>query len=151
VADKLYLDDLAVGQTFATATAAVTREASLAFAREFDPQPFHLDEEAARDSLFGRLAASGWHTASLTMRLMVQGELARLAGGLIGLGGELTWPKAVYPGDTLRVESEIVAIKVSASRPDRGIVTARNRTLNQHGETVQVMVAKMLVPRRPAA
>lgn len=147
---KLYLDDLTVGQTFATATAAVTLEACTAFARQFDPQPFHLDDEAARASVFGRLAASGWYTASLTMRLMVQGELGRLAGGLIGLGGELTWSKAVYPGDTLRVETEVIAIKVSQSRPDRGIVTVRNTTFNQQGEPVQVMVAKMLVPRRPA-
>jgi acyl dehydratase len=151
VPGKLFLDDLAVGQTFRTATAVVTLEGSKAFAREFDPQPFHLDEEAARGSVFGRLAASGWYTASLTMRLMVQGDLERLAGGLIGLGGELTWPKAVYPGDTLHVESDIVAIRISASRPDRGIVTARHRTFNQTGEVVQIMTVKMLVPRRTAA
>lgn len=147
---KLYLDDLDVGQTFATSTAAVTLEGCTAFAREFDPQPFHLDDDAARASVFGRLAASGWYTASLTMRLMVQGELGQLGGGLIGLGGELKWPKAVYPGDTLRVESEILSIKVSQSRPDRGIVAVRSTTFNQNGEPVQVMVASMLVPRRPA-
>ena len=151
MAGKLYLDDLAVGQTFATAAAAVTLEGCTAFAREFDPQPFHLNDEAARASVFGRLAASGWFTASITMRLMVQGELGRLGAGLIGLGGELKWSKAVYPGDTLRVESEVMAIKLSESRPDRGIVTMRNTTFNQNGEPVQVMVAKMLVPRRPAA
>lgn len=148
---KLYLDDLEVGQTFATSTAAVALEACTAFAREFDPQAFHLDDEAARESVFGRLAASGWYTAALTMRLMVQGELGRLAGGLIGLGGELKWSKPVYPGDTLRVESEILNVKVSQSRPDRGVVTVRNVTFNQRGEAVQVMTASMLVPRRPAS
>jgi acyl dehydratase len=149
-AGKLYLDDLDVGQKFATSTAAVTLEGCTAFAREFDPQEFHLDDDAGRASLFGRLAASGWYTASLTMRLMVQGELGRLAGGLIGLGGELKWSKAVYPGDTLRVESEVLGVKVSQSRPERGVVTVRNTTFNQRGEAVQVMTASMLVPRRPA-
>jgi acyl dehydratase len=151
VPGKLYLDDLDVGQKFTTSTAAVTLEGCTAFAREFDPQPFHLDDDAARASVFGRVTASGWYTASLTMRLMVQGELGRLGGGLVGLGGELKWSKAVYPGDTLRVESEILSVKVSQSRPDRGIVAVRNTTFNQSDEAVQVMVASMLVPRRPAS
>ena len=146
----LYLDDLAVGRKFATRSTTLTLEGCKAFATEFDPQPFHLDEAAAQRSVFGRLAASGWYTASLTMRLLVEGELT-IAGGLIGLGGEMTWPRPTYPGDTLRVETEILAIRVSESKPDRGIVTARNRTLNQHDEPVQVAVVKMLVPRRPAA
>jgi acyl dehydratase len=148
VAVTLYLDDLAVGQTYATGTATLTAEDIKAFAAQFDPQPFHLDEAAARNSLFGRLAASGWHTGSLSMRLLVQGEM-RIGGGLIGLGGELSWPRAVYAGDTLRVESEVLDIRVSASKPDRGIVTVRNRTLNQDDEVVQLAVVKMLVPRRP--
>jgi acyl dehydratase len=151
VPGKLYLDDLDVGQKFTTSTAAVTLEGCTAFAREFDPQPFHLDDDAARASVFGRVTASGWYTASLTMRLMVQGELGRLGGGLVGLGGELKWSRAVYPGDTLRVESEILSVKVSQSRPDRGVVAVRNTTFNQSGEAVQVMVASMLVPRRPAS
>jgi acyl dehydratase len=146
----LYLDDLAVGDKFATASVTLTPEGCKAFAAEFDPQPFHLDDAVARESVFGRLAASGWYTASLTMRLLVEGEMA-VAGGLIGLGGELTWPRPTYPGDTLRVETEILAVRVSESKPDRGIVTARNRTLNQHGEPVQIAVVKMLVPRRPGA
>ncbi|HEX7237527.1 MAG TPA: MaoC family dehydratase [Gammaproteobacteria bacterium] len=146
----LYLDDLAVGDKFATASVTLTPEGCKAFAAEFDPQPFHLDDAAARESVFGRLAASGWYTASLTMRLLVEGEMT-IAGGLIGLGGELTWPRPAYPGDTLRVETEILAVRVSESKPDRGIVTARNRTLNQHGEPVQIAVVKMLVPRRPGA
>lgn len=143
----LYLDDLAVGQTYKTASATVTAEAIKAFAAEFDPQPFHLDEAAARSSLFGRLAASGWHTGSLSMRLLVQGEM-RIAGGLIGLGGELSWPRPTFAGDTLHVETEVLEVRVSASKPDRGIVKVRNCTLNQHGEVVQAAVVKMLVPRR---
>ena len=146
----LYLDDLAVGQKFTTSSVTLTLEGCKAFAAEFDPQPFHLDEAAARASVFGRLAASGWYTASLSMRLLVEGELT-IAGGLIGLGGEITWPRPTYPGDTLRVETEVLSIRVSESKPDRGIVTVRNVTLNQHGEPAQVMVVKMLVPRRPAA
>ena len=147
MATTLYLDDLAVGQKYATGTATLTAADIKAFAIQFDPQPFHLDEAAARNSLFGRLAASGWHTGSLSMRLLVDGEM-RIAGGLIGLGGELTWPRAVYAGDLLHVETEVLDIRVSASKPDRGIVTVSNRTLNQNGEVVQTFVVKMLVPRR---
>jgi acyl dehydratase len=147
MAAALYLDDLAVGQKYATGTATLTAEGIKAFAIQFDPQPFHLDEAAARNSLFGRLAASGWHTAAVSMRVLVQGEM-RIAGGLIGLGGELSWPRAVYAGDTLRVESEVLDIRLSESKPDRGIVTVRNCTLNQNGEVVQKAVVKMLVPRR---
>ena len=144
----LYLDDLAVGRKFASAPVTLTLEGCKAFAAEFDPQPFHLDDAAARESVFGRLAASGWYTASLTMRLLVGSELT-IAGGLVGLGCELTWPRATYPGDTLRVETEVLAIRVTESNRSRGIVTVRNLTLNQHGEPVQIAVVKMLVPRRP--
>jgi acyl dehydratase len=147
VRKTLYLDDLTVGQKLVTDSVTVTLEDSKAFAAQFDPQPFHLDEAAARQSVFGGLAASGWHTASLSMRLLVGGEL-NVAGGLIGLGGELTWPRPTFPGDTLRVESEVLAVRASESKPDRGIVTVRNTTLNQRGEAVQVFVVKMLVPRR---
>jgi acyl dehydratase len=143
----LYLDDLAPGQKFTTGSATVTADAIKAFAAEFDPQPFHLDEDAAHASLFGRLAASGWHTGALSMRLLVQGEL-RIAGGLIGLGGEVSWPRPTYAGDTVHVETEVLEVRVSKSKPDRGIVTVRNRTLNQHGEVVQLAIVKMLVPRR---
>jgi acyl dehydratase len=148
VSVTLFLEDLAVGRKFKTGTVTVTLEDSKAFAAQFDPQPFHLDETAARASVFGRLAASGWYTASLTMRLLVEGELT-LAGGLIGLGGELKWPRPVFPGDTLRVETEILDLRVSESKPDRGIATIRNQTMNQRGEPVQVAVVKVLVPRRP--
>ena len=146
----LYLDDLAVGRKFATRSVTLTLEGCKAFAAEFDPQPFHLDEVAARHSVFGRIAASGWYTASLSMRLLVEGELS-VAGGLIGLGGEMKWPRPVYPGDTLHVETEVLDVRVSESNPDRGIATVRNQTFNQRGEPVQVAVVKMLVPRRPGA
>ena len=145
----LYLDDLTVGRKFVTREVTLTLEGCKAFAAEFDPQPFHLDEVAARQSLFGRIAASGWYTASLSMRLLVEGELT-IAGGLVGLGGKITWPRPTYPGDTLRVETEVTNVRVSESKPDRGIVTVRNQTLNQHGEPVQVAVIQMLVPARPA-
>jgi acyl dehydratase len=147
--EAIYLDDLAVGRKFVTGSTTLTLEGCKAFASEFDPQPFHLDEAAARDSVFGRIAASGWYTAALSMRLLVQSEMM-IAGGLIGLGGEMTWPRPTYPGDTLHVESEVLAIRVSQSKPDRGVVTMRNQTMNQHGEPVQVVVVKMMVPRRPA-
>jgi acyl dehydratase len=146
----IYLDDITVGQKFMTGSATLTAAEIKAFAAKFDPQPFHLDEGAARASVFGRLAASGWHTGALSMRLLVEGELS-IAGGLIGLGGELTWPRATYAGDTIRVETEVLDVRVSASKPDRGIVTVRNTTLNQNDEVVQLAVVKMLVPRRPAA
>ena len=145
----LYLDDLAAGRKFATRSVTVTLDGCKAFAAEFDPQRFHLDEQAARQSVFGRIAASGWYTAALSMRLLVEGELT-IAGGLIGLGCEMKWPRPVYPGDTLRVETEVLDVRVSESKPDRGIVTVRNQTLNQRGEPVQVAVVKMLVPRRPS-
>jgi acyl dehydratase len=150
VSGVLYLEDLAVGRKFTTASAAVTLEDSKAFAAQFDPQPFHLDEAAGRQSVFGELAASGWYTASLTMRLLVDGEL-KIAGGLVGLGAEMKWPRPTFPGDTLHVETEVLDVRASESKPDRGIVTVRNQTLNQKGEPVQVAVVKMLVPRRPRA
>ena len=146
--ERLFLDDLSVGQTFTSASHALDVGQIKRFAAEFDPQPFHLDEAAARESVFGRIAASGWYTAALSMRLLVDGELT-IAGGLIGLGCEMTWPRPTYPGDTMHVETEVLAIRVSESKPDRGIVTARNVTLNQRGEPVQIMVVKMLVPQRP--
>lgn len=146
----LHLEDLAVGQRFATGTYRVEEAEIRAFARAYDPQPFHLDAQAAAASLFGGLAASGWHTAALTMRLLVE-HGPPIAGGIIGAGVEVTWPRPVRPGDTLRVEGEIVAVVPSRSRPDRGMVTLRAETRDQHGETVQVMTARLVVPRRMAA
>jgi acyl dehydratase len=145
---RLYLDDLHVGQRFASAAHAIDAAQIIAFAAQFDPQPFHLADEAARATLFGGLAASGWHTAAITMRLNVDGGLP-LAGGILGAGGEISWPKATRPGDILRVESEVIDIKPSRSRPDRGMVTVRSDTRNQRGDIVQTLIARLVVPRRP--
>ncbi len=145
---RFYLDDLHVGQRFASAAHAIDEAQIIAFAAQFDPQPFHLDDEAARATLFGGLAASGWHTAAITMRLNVEGGLP-LAGGILGAGGEISWPKATRPGDILVVESEVIDIKPSRSRPDRGMVTVRSDTRNQRGEIVQTLMARLVVPRRP--
>lgn len=147
MADLIHLEDLRVGQTFTTGSVAVTAAAIKAFAREFDPQPFHLDEEAAKDSLFGGLAASGWHTAALSMRLLVDG--LPFAGGLIGVGGETTWPRPTRPGDVLTVHVEILEIIPSRSKPDRGMVRTRNETRNQNGEPVQISHLGIVVWRRP--
>ena len=146
MADKLYLEDLRVGQTFTTGSVTVTTEAIKAFARDYDPQPFHLDEAAAQASLFAGLAASGWHTAALSMRLLVDG--LPIAGGLIGVGGETTWPRPTRPGDTLTVHIEVLEITPSRSRPDRGMVRTRNETRNQHGEAVQVSTLGIVAWRR---
>ena len=145
---RLYLDDLAVGQRFTSASHAVDRDEIVAFARQFDPQPFHLDEAAARGTLFGGLAASGWHTAALTMRLQVETGLP-IAGGIVGAGGEFSWPNPTRPGDVLRVETEILEVKPSRSRPDRGMVTVKSETRNQRGESVFTLTARLVVPRRP--
>ncbi len=145
----MFLEDLRVGQTFRSGSAVMDPERIKAFATEFDPQPFHLDEAAAAGSLFGGLVASGWHTAALSMRLMVESDF-RIAGGLIGAGvEEIRWPRPVRPGDVLRVESEVLDIRPSQSKPDRGIVRIRNTTLNQDGQPVMIQVANLIVPRRP--
>ena len=146
----LMLEDLAVGQRFVSGTQALDAGAIKAFASQFDPQPFHLDEVAARDTLFGGLAASGWHTAAVTMKLLVGGG-APLAGGLVGAGGEIAWPRPTRPGDVLQVVSEVVAVTPSRSRPDRGSVTLRCETRNQRGEVVQTLSARLVVPRRMPA
>ena len=144
----LYLEDIFVGQRFVTGEALVEEAAIKAFARDFDPQPFHTDNDAAKHSFFGGLAASGWHTAAITMKLQVESGAA-LAGGMIGAGGELTWPRAVRPGDILHVESEVLAVTPSKSRPERGLVTLKSETLNQKGEAVQVLTARLLAWKRP--
>jgi acyl dehydratase len=146
---EMYLEDFAVGQTYGSGRITVDRERSKAFAAEFDPQPFHQDEEAARRSIFGGLAASGWHTAALTMRLLVESDF-KPVGGIIGAGfDELRWPVPVRPGDELHVESEVLGVRPSTSRPHQGVVKVRTTTKNQNGETVQVAVGNLLVPRRP--
>jgi len=146
-----YLEDFAVGHKYATASVRVTREDIRAFAAQFDPQVFHLDEEGAKKTFFDGLAASGWHTAALTMRLLVQGEL-KPAGGIIGAGfEEFKWPRPVRPGDVLRVESEILEVRESKSRPTQGIIKVRSITFNQEGEPVQVFTGSLVVPRRDSA
>ena len=144
---RLYLDDLYVCQRFTSGSHVLDETQIKRFAREFDPQPFHLDDAAAKPTLFGALAASGWHTAAVTMRLLVKNGLP-IAGGIIGSGGELGWLKPARPGDTLSVESEIVEITPSRSRPDRGSVRVRSETRNQHGEVIQTFTARLVVPRR---
>ena len=146
----LYLDDLSIGQKFTSGTFHVTEEKIKAFATEFDPQPFHLNEVAAQASVFAGLAASGWHTAAIAMRLLVDGGLP-LGNGIIGLGGELAWPKPTRPGDTLHVESEILEIVPSRSKPNQAIVKVRSATLNQHDEPVHSFTSKCLVFKRPQA
>lgn len=145
---ELYLEDFAVGQRFLSETHRIDAGQIKAFAQQFDPQPFHLDEVAAQASFFRGLAASGWHTASITMSLLVKSGMP-IAGGLIGAGGELQWPKPVRPGDVLQVESEVLEVKPSRSRPERGMITVRSVTRNQNGEDVQILTSRMLVWRKP--
>jgi acyl dehydratase len=143
-----YLEDFAVGQTFGSGRLRIDKERTLAFAAEFDPQPFHLDEAAARRSIFGGLTASGWHTAALTMRLLVESELEP-AGGIIGAGlDECRWPRPVRPGDELRIECEVIEVRPSKSRPQQGLVRLRTATLNQDDEVVLLHVVNLVVLRR---
>lgn len=148
VAD-LYLEDLFVGQRFTSGTYRMDEELIKAFATEFDPQPFHLDGAAAQATVFQGLAASGWHTAAAAMRLLVTGGLP-LGNGIIGLGGDLTWPNPTRPGDTLHVESEIVEITPSRSKPNQAVVKVRSTTLNHEGNAVYVFTGKVLVFKRPS-
>jgi acyl dehydratase len=143
-----YLDDFAVGQTFGSGRLRIDKEQIFAFAAEFDPQPFHLDEAAARHSIFGGLAASGWHTAAVTMRLLLGSEL-KPAGGIIGAGlDECRWPRPVRPGDELRIECEVIEVRPSKSRPEQGLIKLRTTTLNQDGEAVLMHVVNLVVLRR---
>ena len=144
-----HFEDFAAGQKFTGSRLRVDTAAIKWFAAQYDPQPFHLDEQAAASSAFGGLAASGWHTAALTMRLIVGSDF-RPAGGILGFGGELAWLKPVRPGDELHVEAKILETRLSRSRPGVGIVKLRVTTLNQHGEAVQTFTPALLVPLRPA-
>jgi acyl dehydratase len=144
----LFFEDFAVGQIYRTGSLKVDADAIKTFAKSFDPQPFHLDEAAAAKTFFQGLAASGWHTAALTMRLLVS-EGAPIAGGIIGAGmDELRWPRPVRPGDALHLESEVLEVRASRSRPQQGLVKMRTTTLNQNNEAVQIVVANLVVPRR---
>lgn len=148
MSEPLYLEDVFVGQRFATGSHLLTADEIKAFGRAYDPQPFHTDEAAAKDTFFKGLAASGWHTAAVSMRLQVENG-PKIAGGMIGAGGELSWPQAARPGDEIRVESEVTDVKPSRSRPERGFVTLRSETKNQRNEVVQLFIVKLLVWRRP--
>ena len=146
----LYLEDLAPGDRFTSGEHALDTAQIIDFATRFDPQPFHLDPEAAKRTFFQGLAASGWHTAAITMRLLVESGIP-LADGIIGSGGELSWPKPTRPGDVLHVESEVVEVIPSRSRPERGMVQMRCETINQHGDVLQRFSPKLVVARRKAA
>lgn len=149
--NRQYLEDFAVGQTFGSGSLTVDTDAIKRFAAEFDPQPFHLDEQAAANSMFHGLAASGWHTTALTMRLLVESDF-KPAGGVIGASfDELRWPEPVRPGDELRVQTEILAINPSKSKPDLGFIKVRVTTFNQAGEAIQIYVGNLVVRRRPHA
>ena len=149
IPEQLYLEDLFAGQRFGSGTYRMEESRMKSFAEEFDPQRFHLDEGVARDSIFRGLAASGWHTAAVSMRLLVTGGLP-VANGIIGLGGEIAWPAPTRSGDELHVESEILEVLPSRSKPNQGVVTVRNVTLNQAGTPVYQFTAKILVFRRNA-
>lgn len=143
-----FLEDFAAGQKFGSGRVRVEADRVKRFAAEFDPQPFHLDEDAARATLFGGLAASGWHTAAMTMRLLVESDL-KPAGGIIGAGfDEFRWPRPVRPGDELHLQIEVLEVRPSRSRPEQGMVKIRTTTLNQKDEPVQVSVGNLVVPRR---
>ncbi len=143
----MYLDDLTVGQHFTSSTHTLDADQIKRFAAEYDPQPLHLDEEAAKDSFFSGLAASGWHVVSLTMRLLTSSGLP-IADGFIGIGAELSWPKPTRPGDILRVTGEVAGVRPSTSKPDRGVVTLRIETKNQNDDAVLRLTVKLLVFRR---
>ena len=144
-----YLEDFAVGQKFGSGRLKVDAARIKSFAAEFDPQPFHLDDAAARGTIFRGLAASGWHTAAMTMRLLVESEL-KPAGGIVGAGfDEFRWPRPVRPGDELRLEIEVMEVRPSKSRPEQGLIKVKTTTVNQNGEPVQVSVGNLVVPRRP--
>ena len=146
---QLFMEDLEVGYERSSQDKLVTEEEIIQFAKEFDPQPFHLDVEEAKETFFGGLAASGWHTAAMTMRLLT--EALPLAGGIIGLGGEIAWPTPTRPGDLLHVTATVTAIVPSTSRPDRGVITVEGLTLNQDGEVRERLLARLFVFRRPAS
>lgn len=146
---KQYLEDFAAGQVFTSNRLQVDKQQILAFASKFDPQPYHLDEEAARQSVFKGLAASGWHTAAMTMRLLVESEF-QPADGILGLGlEELSWPRPVRPGDELRVEAEVLEVRASRLRDDRGAIRVRVTTFNQNDQPVQNFTATLLVMCKP--
>jgi acyl dehydratase len=146
---KRFLEDFAIGETFVSASARVTAPEIVAFARSFDPQIFHLDEQAARDGFFGELVASGWHTGAITMRLFVESGFLREIG-IVGLGvDELRWTAPVRPDDELHVRCEIIEVRHHLHKPDRGVLRVRVETINQNGLTVMTQIPNLVVPARP--
>lgn len=146
-----YFEDFKVGDTFAGGSVDVTEDAIVAYARRYDPQPFHTDPVAAKDTLFGELVASGWHTASMTMGLFATSDI-RIVNGIIGGGAEqLSWPRPVRPGDRLSVRSEILETRASRSKPDRGLIRVKVETVNQNGEIVQSFIGQLVVLKRERA
>jgi acyl dehydratase len=147
----IYLEDLEVGAETDFGSYAVTREEVLEFARKYDPQPFHLSDEEAAKTHFGRLAASGWHTAAMTMAVIARYVVKHEQAGLGSPGiDDLRWKKPVYPGDTLHVRGEILEVTPSRSRPEMGSFRTRTTVTNQDGDTVMTFVSIVLMRRRPA-
>ena len=148
---RYYWEDFPIGQVSDLGEMPVTREAVIEFARQFDPQPFHLDDEAARGTLFGRLSASGWHTCAMAMRMMCDAYLLESASlGSPGIDN-LRWPKPVFPGDVLRLRMEVLEARPMASKPHVGLVRSRWEVRNQHGEPVLTMEGWGMFGRRPVA
>ncbi|AUH50550.1 dehydratase [Chromobacterium sp. ATCC 53434] len=148
----LYFEDLQVGQRFLSPSHTLSEDEIVRYARQFDPQPFHTDPQAAEHSFFNGLAASGWHTSSLSMRLVTESELGQAANGLIGMQVEhMRWPRPTRPGDTLQVEVEILDMRRSGSQPGFGVVKVRWTTRNQRGETAMQLESALWLQCRPAA
>jgi acyl dehydratase len=146
----LYLEDLTPGLVFSGGPVSLTEQDIVEFGRQFDPQFFHTDPEAAESSFFGGLAASGWQTAALSMRMAVESPLNDFADGLIGIGiRSLRWPLPTRPGDTLRLNLEVLETRPSGSRPGWGTAVVRWTTLNQSGQTVMTAEAVIWVARQP--
>lgn len=148
IANQLTLEDLELGQVFRSQSHTIDASQIKSFASQFDPQPFHLDEELAKTTFFGELVASGWHVAAITMRLLISS--IPIKGGLVGAGGDIRWLRPTKPGDILQVETEVVEIKPSQSRADRGTATLRSTTKKQDGKSVLVMTSRLVVPTRSA-
>jgi acyl dehydratase len=148
MSSELWLDDIHVGDRFRTDTYDLTADDIVDFATKWDPQPFHLSDETARETFFKGLAASGWHTAAITMRLLVTSG-PPLAGGIIGAGGDVAWPTATRPGDQLHVEVEVTGVQRSTSNPDRGLITIAFNTVNQDGDVRQRSTARLVAFARP--
>lgn len=151
MSEQNYFDDFTIGQTFTSPEYAVTADEIIAFGRQYDPQPFHIDPDAAPNSVFGQLVASGWHTAAMTMRMLIDSDV-RPAGGSVGAGVDaLQWRKPVVPGDVLHLVIRVAELRPSRTKPDRGVLRLDVQTVNAAGDVVQTLVINSIVPRRVAA